>query len=208
MVENYMLQSALAHLGLKARPAPEGTVGVELAEQPIPAQIGLRLDAENGEILTAAEKAIGFELPVGPNTVTGKAKKSALWMGPDEWLLTAPIDQGPKLLEELSHALADHHAAVFDVSDSRIVISIRGENAREVLKKGCGLDLHPKVFTAGQCAQTSLALGHVLIHQVGEDKKTKAGTYHLFVHRSFAEYIWAWLEDAGREYGLRIGGDR
>ncbi len=207
MVENYMKQSALAHQGLNARPQPEGDIGVELGELPMMGQVGLRLDSTDKTIRGATEKALGFSLPIVPNTVTTKGKKAALWMGPDEWLITTPIDQVVRMLDTMSKALESHHAAVIDVSDSRDIISLSGDNARDVLKKGCGLDLHPKAFTIGQCAQTSLALGHVMIHQTAEDKKTKAASYHLYVHRSFAEYTWAWLEDAAGEYGVRVNVD-
>jgi len=200
MVEAYMKQSALAHLGLNARRATDGPTGVKMAEVVGTGQIGLRLDASNKKMRDAAEKALGFALPMEPNTVTSKGKKSALWFGPNEWLLMT--DHAKKLQKALSKALGNHHAAVFDVTDSRITISLSGKNARDVLKKGCGIDLHPKVFGPGQCAQTSLALGHVLIHQIAETKKTKAATYHVTVHRSFAEYTWAWLEDAAAEYGV------
>ncbi len=29
-------------------------------------------------------------------------------------------------------------------------------------------------------------------------------TFEVYVLRSFAEYLWAWLEDAGREYGVSV----
>lgn len=206
MVEAFMKQSALAHLGLNARPAPSEPVGVEMAERPFTGQIGLRLDASDKKIRDAAEKALGLTLPVDANTVTGKGDKTALWLGPDEWLVTLPADDTEKQLQALTKALETHHAAVFDVSDSRDIISLSGPNAREVLKKGCGIDLHPRAFGPGQCAQTTLALAHILIHQLEEDKKTKAASYRLFVHRSFAEYMWAWLEDAAGEYGIKAGG--
>ena len=28
--------------------------------------------------------------------------------------------------------------------------------------------------------------------------------FEVYVLRSFAEYLWAWLEDAGREYGVSV----
>ncbi|NQU57835.1 MAG: sarcosine oxidase subunit gamma [Rhodospirillales bacterium] len=201
MVENYMKQSPLAHLGLNARTGPDEQTGIKLAELQVPGQIGLRIQTSNKALLEISEKTLGLPLALEPNTVTSKGKKTTLWLGPDEWLVVAP----PALADTLKGALEGHHAAVFDVSDSRIVISLSGTNARDVLKKGCGLDLHPRVFAPGQCASTTLAMAHVLIHQTAENKKTKAATYHLFVHRSFAQYLWAWLEDASGEYGVKVG---
>jgi sarcosine oxidase gamma subunit len=32
----------------------------------------------------------------------------------------------------------------------------------------------------------------------------KAPTFDIYVARSFAEYLWAWLEDAGGEYGVAV----
>ena len=82
MVESYMKQSALAHLGLNARAMQEEPVGVELSELPANGQIGLRLDPTNKKIRDAAQKALGFALPVDPNTVTTKGKKQALCLAP------------------------------------------------------------------------------------------------------------------------------
>ena len=200
MVENYMRQSPLAPLGLNAKAAgfdADAEVGITLGELQVPGQIGLRLDASNKTLLELAEKALGLPLAITANTANSKANKTCLWLGPDEWLVIAPRP----LVAKVQAALQGHHAAVFDVSDSRIVISLSGANARDVLKKGCGLDLHPRVFGPGQCASSTLSMAHVLIHQ------TATNSYNLFVHRSFAQYLWAWLEDAGTEYGVGISVD-
>jgi len=200
MVENYMIQSPLAPLGLIARAAgfdADTQAGITLGERQVSGQIGLRLDAANQTLLEVAEKALGLPLAIAANTATSKADKTCLWLSPDEWLIIAPRT----LVGKVQTALQGHHAAVFDVSDSRIVISLSGTNARDVLKKGCGLDLHPRVFGPGQCASSTLSMAHVLIHQTDTDG------YNLFVHRSFAQYLWAWLEDAGAEYGVRVSVD-
>jgi sarcosine oxidase subunit gamma len=39
----------------------------------------------------------------------------------------------------------------------------------------------------------------VLIHQVDD-----APAYDVYVLRSFAEYLWLWLEDAAKEYGMAV----
>ncbi len=207
MVESFMKQTALAHLGLRARVNDDDEAGVELAEAPCLGQVGLRLDASDSELREKAETALGFPLPVEANTVTSDEGRAAIWMGPDEWLLLTPEEEGSKLEKALNDALEGHHAAVFDVSDSRSRILLAGRNARDVLKKGCGIDFHPRAFKPGQCAQSTLALAHILVHQVAEVPETGAAAYHLFVHRSFTEYTWAWLEDAAAEYGIRISAE-
>ena len=91
------------------------------------------------------------------------------------------------------------HASVTDTSESRTCIRVSGKNARDVLAKGCSLDLHPAKFGPGQCAQTLLGKVGVMMSQTAA-----APTYELLVLRSFATYLWAWLEDAAAEYGLKM----
>ena len=74
-----------------------------------------------------------------------------------------------------------------------------GAYARDVLAKGCPLDLHPREFKPGDCAQSHYAKASVLLYQADD-----APTYHLTVARSFAEYLWLRLEDAGLEYGCAV----
>ena len=43
----------------------------------------------------------------------------------------------------------------------------------------------------------------VLIHFVDDDAE-RGPEFDVYVARSFAHYLWTWLEDAGREYGVQI----
>ena len=74
-----------------------------------------------------------------------------------------------------------------------------GPNARDVLAKGCPLDLHPSVFRPGDCAQTLLAKANVTLRCVDD-----APSYELTVRRSFADYAAPWLQDAALEYGCAV----
>ncbi len=71
-----------------------------------------------------------------------------------------------------------------------------------VLAKGCPLDLHPRAFPPGSCAGSLLAKASVLIHLVEDEPHP---VFDLYVSRSFAHYLWAWIEDAGLEYGVQVG---
>ncbi len=57
---------------------------------------------------------------------------------------------------------------------------------------------------AGACAQSILAKATVTIHLVADESATDGPAFDVYVQRSFAEYLWAWLDDAGREYGVTI----
>ncbi len=208
MVEAYLRQSALAHLGLEGRGlAGRGEAGVAMTERPHRGIVNLRLDPKNAEALAAFETAFGFALPVRANDTAGSTDTIALWLGPDEWWLVVPgpePEAGPELADKLRAALSGHFAAITEVGESRTCIRVSGPRARALLQKGCPLDLHPSVFTAGTCAQSILAKAGVTLHLFADESAVEGPTFDIYVLRSFAEYLWAWLDDAGREYGVTV----
>jgi sarcosine oxidase, subunit gamma len=166
---------------------PDGEAS--LAELAFAEQIGVRVKAPVPAYLA------GVPLPMQPNRVASMRELRTLWLGPDEWLVTAPAGAAPDLMGRLTRALAGRHASVTDLSASRAVIEITGTQARTLLEKGCGLDLHPRVFGPGQCAQTVFAKLPVIIDQL-----TGAPAYRLFVRRSAAHWLAEWLIDAAQEF--------
>ncbi len=200
MDKDYLQQSALAHFHLAARAgARPNAAGVTLCERPRRGQLVLRGDIGSRAFVSALRRVLGVGAPRAPNTVRQKGDAMLLWLGPDEWLIVVPGGREAKLGAELRKALARQHTALTDVSDSRVVIGVTGPHVRDVLMKGCSLDLHPRAFSAGRCAQTRLARAHMLLHQLDESPG-----YDVYVHRSFADYVWRWLEDAAEEYGMAI----
>ncbi len=208
MVEAYLRQSALAHLGLDGRAEPSrGAAGVALAERPHRGMVNLRLDPSDAAAMAAFEAAFGFALPTRPNTTAGDGAARALWLGPDEWWIVSRgpgPGAGPDLADKLRAALADGFAAVTEVGEGRTCIRIAGPKARALLQKGCPLDFHPRAFGAGACAQTLLAKATVVIYLSADESAADGPAFEVYVLRSFAEYLWIWLEDAGREYGVTV----
>jgi sarcosine oxidase subunit gamma len=139
--------------------------------------------------ISVRTQAPGSSLPTEPNTVAGDASSAALWLGPDEWLVVGP----PGSETALETDLRATGATVVDVSANRTTLEIRGRGARELLEFGCPIDLHPRVFGPGRCAQTLLARANVLIWFVADDSEP---IYRLLVRPSFAAYLAAWLADA------------
>ncbi len=198
MADSYFRQTALAPLGLaaKATDAP-GEAGVLMSEHPLAEHVNLRGDGASVEFLQVARTTIGYALPTEPNTVTEGTNSRALWLGPHEWLLVAPL--GTALVATLGRGLAGRAFAATELGDARAVIGLSGPNARDVLAKSCPLDLNPKSFGPGRCAQTKLSRIAAIIAQ-----RDDAPSYEIYVARSVARYTWRWLEDAGSEYGVAI----
>lgn len=155
---------------------PEG-----VRELPFLSQLTVRADAS----------AVGDRLPTQPNTVLVDGDVAILWLGPDEWLVVGPPDSSQRLESDLRASLGDALEAVVDVSANRTVIELSGAGARDLLEAGCSLDLDPRAFPPGRCAQTLLARANVILWHVDA-----AATYRLFVRPSFAAYLAAWLADA------------
>ena len=200
MAERYRRRSALAHLALEARAsAAVDDAGVMLGECPIRGLLVLRGDGASAEFRDAVSAVLGVEPVSEPLTGARKRDVSMLWLGPDEWLVVTPDRRVARIERALRDALEGRRAALTDVSHGRTVLTLSGPEARAVLAKGCPLDLHPRVFGPGRCAQSRLAKCQVLIHQTNP-----APTFEIYVNRSFSQYAWAWLEDAAREFGVRI----
>lgn len=211
MVEQYLRLSPLAHLGLEGRGRDKRAedAGVALGEIAFRGIVNLRLAPEETAIKQAAEGALPCTLPttVGETASggSGKANKvTALCLGPDEWWLLA--SDGPKLTKKLKQALAEHHAAVTDISENWTTLQVSGPRARALLAKACPLDFHPSKFPLGHCAQSLGAKADitVLLVEEGKDGQGDGPTFEVMVRRSFAVYLWSWLEDAAHEYGLSV----
>jgi sarcosine oxidase subunit gamma len=186
----------LAHLAAEvaADEAP-AKAGLVLGERAFLGKLNLRGDGADEGFLGAVETALGFALPVDPNTAEGQGGAVALWLGPDEWLIVTPQGHEAAAAAALAAALAEIHASVVDVSDQRVVITLAGAMARSVLDKGTSLDLEPPAFGPIRCAQTRLARAHVIIHQ-----RDDRPAFDLYVDATFADYLWRWIESAAAEF--------
>ncbi|MEV6243411.1 sarcosine oxidase subunit gamma family protein [Lentzea sp. NPDC051838] len=158
-----------------------------LAELPFRTMVNLRVDPSSERV----EKALGVALPqqCGQTSVSGA--RTVFWLGPDEWLV---LDDEPGIHAELVEALAGESGSAVDVSANRTIVELSGPFARDVLEKGCPVDLHPRAFGPGQAVQTTVGPVPVLLWQVGDE------TYRLFPRSSFADYLARWLIDAMSEY--------
>ena len=57
-----------------------------------------------------------------------------LWSGPKNWLL---VSTKKDLLKTIYQSFKETEFAITDLSHSRAIIELEGENSKEILKKGC-----------------------------------------------------------------------
>lgn len=165
-----------------------------IREAPFASQLNLRGNAADPAFANAVRAVLGCDLPVAANTWNAGNDCTALWLGPDEWLVVAPDARNESLYSALRAGLRNVHHSVTDISANRTIIEISGEHARLVLAKGCPLDLHGSAFGPPQCAQTLLAKAQMILQCV--DARP---TFRIFVRISFAPYVAEWLTDAAME---------
>jgi len=193
----------LDHLGLAARAGEPGGAGVWLGERRFRAMLNLRGDPGSAEFLQAAEGALGLALPVAANTVTRAGDLAVLWLGPDEWLVLGPPGAEAELEAKLAEVVGPQGGCVTDVGESRTTIVVSGPKARDVLAKGCPLDLHPLAFDEAACAQSLVGPVGVALCRAPTGPADPP-RFELIVLRSFADFLWRFLEDAGQEYGVVV----
>jgi heterotetrameric sarcosine oxidase gamma subunit len=136
-------------------------------------------------------------LDPAPGVASGTPAGTVLWLAPGTWTVVAEEVEDGALYQRLLDRLGDL-AAVVDQSHGRAVLRLAGSRARDVLAKGCRLDLHPRVFTPGTCAQTVIAQIGVLLHQCDE-----VPTYDLYVPAGYAVDFFEWLTSSAAEFGFR-----
>jgi sarcosine oxidase subunit gamma len=169
---------------------------VELSEITFLTMVGLRVgrDSEAGQRIASVTGG----LPATCGAVSGAGDTAVLWLGPEEFLVVAPLEAheslGGDLIQALREALADGEGQVVDLSANRTTFELTGPRSRAVLEKGCSLDLHPREFKAGTALSTEIGNIPVVLWKTGEE------SYRIFPRASFAEFLGRWLLDAMREY--------
>jgi len=168
---------------------------IRLAELPFLTQLDVRLDAK-GAAADAVGLALGLQLPLEPDTVVRAGELTALWLGPDEWLLVGPPGGERELESRIREAAGEEPVSVTDVSAQRTTVLVAGAGARGLLAHGCSLDLHPRAFGSGRCAQTTLGRTQVVLVA----REEPSAGFWVLVRSSFAGYLADWLLDAATEY--------
>ena len=144
-------------------------------------------------VMAAAGAALGLKISDTACRSAGNGTWAALWLGPDEQLVLAPVADGESVAHRLRDALSALPHSLVDVSHRQIAIEISGPLAQTLLSAGCPLDLHISAFPIGMCTRTILGKADIVLWRTGAD------AFHVEVWRSFADYAVRFLAEASRE---------
>ena len=144
------------------------------------------------------KSVVGCAFPTAANRFSSAGERHVIWLGPDEFLIICEAGKDAELASALENALETQHCAVTNITDALAAFHLKGTAIRQVLAKGCAIDLHPGSFTSGDAAQTLLSHATVTMLAVAENELI------VICRTSFAPYVHDWLLDAALEYGVKF----
>ena len=136
----------------------------------------------------------GLKLKDEPLSVTSNNDTRILWNGPKNWLL---VSTKKNLLESISQNFKEKDFAVTDLSHSKAIIEIEGQDVKEVLKKGCPFNFNTLKKNS---SINSTYNGIAFTVDMLDDNPDKV---RLFALRSFGESLYHSITDASLEFGFK-----
>jgi len=117
-----------------------------------------------------------------------------LWNGPNCWLL---VSTKKELLQEITKKFDEINFAITNLSHSRAILELKGENAKEVLKKGCPYDFNS--LKKNNCLNSTFNGMSVTIDFLDDNPNT----IRIFTLRSFGESLYHSIIDSSLEFGYK-----
>ena len=136
----------------------------------------------------------GLKLKNEPLTVVCNQYTRILWNGPNNWLL---VSTKKDLLKSITGTFKETDFAVTDLSHSRAIIEIKGQEIKEVLKKGCPFNFN--ILLKNNSINSSFN-GLAFTVDMIDDNPNKI---RLFALRSFGESLYHSITDSSLEFGYK-----
>ena len=140
------------------------------------------------------ESIDGLKLKDEPLNVSNNNETRILWNGPKNWLL---VSTKKDLHNNISQIFKETDFAVTDISHSRAIIEIEGQDVKEVLKKGCPFNFN---ILENNNSINSTYNGITFTVDVLDTNPDKV---RLFTLRSFGESLYHSITDASLEFGFK-----
>ena len=158
-------------------------------------KLNMRADKSAGKII---KSVTGCTFPPAANKFTTAGERHAVWLGPDEFMIICEAGKDEELASAIHTSFGSLHAAVTNITDALAAFHLKGAAVRQVLAKGCALDLHQNSFKPDDAAQTLLSQAAVTIMALADDE------FIVICRTSFASYLHDWFLDAALEYGVKF----
>ena len=137
-------------------------------------------------------KIDGLELMPESQNVSSNKDTRILWSGPNTWLI---ISKKEDIIKMINENCDDKNFAITDISHSRAVIQIKGNQAKEVLKKGSPINFNE--FKKNNCVGSVFHGITIVIDCTNEDLQI----FNIITLRSFGESLYHHITDSSLEFG-------
>ncbi len=134
----------------------------------------------------------GLGFPIENSKVESNKETRILWSAPRTWFI---ISKKENIINNIKEKCTEENFAITDISHSRAVIQIKGLQAREILKKGCPLNINE--FKTNNCAGTVFHGISIVVDLIDNNPDT----FNLLTLRSFGESFYHHITDAALESG-------
>lgn len=155
------------------------------------ARFSLRIDPATVQTVGTV---IGAPLPTRIGGMVEAGGRAALQLGPDEWMLMAPVAESEAIVDAFS-VLQEPHSLV-DISHREVGILVEGEAASLALRSAIAFDI--EAMPVGTGCRTIFDKAQIVL--IREDKNR----FRIEVWRSFADHVWGILQAVSREIALGI----
>tara|TARA_Y100000748_G_scaffold285122_1_gene267420 strand:+ start:420 stop:1007 length:588 start_codon:yes stop_codon:yes gene_type:complete len=125
-------------------------------------------------------------------SVNHNSNTRIIWSAPRNWLI---VSSSKEILNKILKQFDENNFAVTDLSHSKAIIEIEGNQAKEVLKKGCPFNFNE--LNKDNCLN-SVYHGMSITVDMLDDQPDK---FRIFTLRSFGESLYHSITDASLEFG-------
>tara|TARA_Y100000817_G_C16601646_1_gene431052 strand:+ start:43 stop:630 length:588 start_codon:yes stop_codon:yes gene_type:complete len=127
-----------------------------------------------------------------PLSVENNENTRILWNGPRNWLV---ITTQKEVFSEIYKKLEESDFAITDISHSKSIIELEGDNAKEVLKKGCPFNFNE--LNKNNCLNSTFNGMSIIVDMINDEPDT----FRIFALRSFGESLYHSITDSSLEFG-------
>ena len=127
-----------------------------------------------------------------PLSVENNENTRILWNGPRNWLV---ITTQKEVFFEIDKKFQEGDFAVTDISHSKSIIELEGDNAKEVLKKGCPFNFNE--LNKNNCLNSTFNGMSIIVDMINDEPDT----FRIFALRSFGESLYHSITDSSLEFG-------
>ena len=147
---------------------------------------------KNSNVVCEEIKIDNLNLISKPLSVENNENTRILWNGPRNWLV---ITTEKEVFLEIDKKFEEKDFAITDISHSKSIIELEGDNAKEVLKKGCPFNFNE--LNKNNCLNSTFNGMSIIVDMINDEPDT----FRIFALRSFGESLYHSITDSSLEFG-------